>query len=132
MSTPPEDIPQAFADAITRSDVEAGVALCHPEVEFTSMLDMRGRAYRGHQGIREYFDDIESAWSEWKVELHEVAVGEDGRVALVMTMHVRGKGSGATLTDTAAHVWTLRDGRLWRNRLYREPQDALRDIGAEA
>ena len=37
--------------------------VCHPDVEFQSVLGLTGRAYIGHDGIREYFDDAESAWS---------------------------------------------------------------------
>jgi len=131
MSKGAEDAPRGFAHAISGGDIEAAIALCDPEIEFVSMLGVSGRAYRGHEGIREYFDDIDSAWSEWRVELHRVVPGADGRVAVLMTMHVRGKESGATLTDTAGHIWTLRHGRLWRNALYREPDDALRELGLE-
>jgi hypothetical protein len=46
-----------------------------------------------------------------------------------MTMHARGKESGAGLAERTAHIWTLVDGRLARNRPYREPAQALRDLG---
>jgi ketosteroid isomerase-like protein len=120
---------RAFADAVTRGDRDAAVAVCHPEIEFLSMLAVSGRAYVGHAGIRQYFDDVASAWEEWRVELHRVAAAPDGRVAIVMTMHVRGKESGAVLSERTGHVWTIRDGRLWRNRPYREPGEALRALG---
>ena len=126
-----EEPVREFANAITRGDMEAAIAVCDPEIEFTSMLAVSGRAYLGHAGIREYFDDIASAWEQWKVEVHRVAPGPDGRVAILMTMHVRGKESGAVLSDTAGHVWTLRNGRLWRNALYREPEGALLAVGLE-
>jgi ketosteroid isomerase-like protein len=46
-----------------------------------------------------------------------------------MTMHARGKGSGAEVKDRTAHVWTCRDGRLVSNELYREPEQALLALG---
>jgi ketosteroid isomerase-like protein len=119
----------AFADAVTRGDTEAAVALCDPEIEFLSVLAVSGRAYVGHAGIRQYFEDVSSAWEEWRVEVHRVAAAPDGRVAIVMTMHVRGKESGAVLSERTGHVWTLRNGRLWRNLPYREPAGALRALG---
>jgi ketosteroid isomerase-like protein len=118
-----------FADAVTRGDRAAAVALCHPEVEFNSMLGISGRAYLGHDGIREYFDDVEAAWRDWTVEVERVTEGPDGRVVIVMTMHARGKGSGASLSERTAHIWTLRDGKLLRNEPYREPERALEDLG---
>jgi ketosteroid isomerase-like protein len=118
-----------FAHAITTGDREAALAVCHPEMEFVSMLGIGGRSYLGHDGIREYFQDIQSAWTEWNVEVERVAEGVDGRVAIVMTMRARGKESGLELTQRTAHIWTLRDGRLLRNELYREPEDALQELG---
>lgn len=118
-----------FADAITTGDREAALAVCHPEIEFVSMLGIGGRSYLGHDGIREYFRDIESAWAEWNVEVERVAEGADGRVAIVMTMRARGKESGLELTQRTAHIWTVRDGRLLSNELYRGPEDALRELG---
>ena len=118
-----------FADAITTCDREAALAVCHPDIEFISMLEIGGRSYRGHAGIQEYFHDIESAWAEWHVGVELVAEGADGRVAIVMTMRARGKESGLELSERMAHVWTLRDGRLLCNEFHREPEAALRELG---
>jgi ketosteroid isomerase-like protein len=124
-----EDPVRRFADAITQADPEAAVVVCDPDVEFLSVLAVSGRAYRGHDGIRQYFDDVASAWEEWRVEAHRVAAGPDGRVAIAMTMHFRGKGSGAAFSEQTGHVWTLRDGKLLRNQPYRDADQALREVG---
>jgi ketosteroid isomerase-like protein len=129
METANEAAARGFAEAITAGDREAGLAVCHPEIDFHSMLGISGRSYRGHDGIREYFDDIESAWAEWSVDVERVSEAADGRVAIVMTMRARGKGSGAALAERTAHVWMLRDSRLLRNELFREPEEALRALG---
>ena len=129
MSTAGEDAARRFADAITRVDRDLAMAVCHPEVELQSVLGISGRAYRGHDGIQEYLDDVASAWEHWTVEVERVAEAADGRVVIVMTMHARGRGSGATLEARTAHIWTLSDGRLLRNQLYRDPEQALRDLG---
>jgi hypothetical protein len=63
--------------------------------------------------------------------VHRTAAAPDGRVAIIMTMHVRGKESGAGLSEQTGHVWTLRDGKLRRNEPYREPDDALLEVGIE-
>ncbi len=75
---------------------------------------------------------MESAWKDWIVDVERIVEAEDGRVAIVMTMHARGRGSGASLAERTAHIWTLRDGRLFRNQVYREPKQALWDLGLSA
>jgi ketosteroid isomerase-like protein len=129
MPTASEAAAIGFADAITRCDREAALGVCHPQIELDSMLGLSGRAYTGHAGILEYFDDVESAWDHWTVDVERAVEGPDGRVAIVMTMHAQGKGSGLILEARTAHIWTLSDGLLWRNRLYRKPELALRDLG---
>jgi ketosteroid isomerase-like protein len=131
MERPGEYEARRFAETITDRDLEGALGVCHPEIEFLSVLAVSGRRYHGHQGIREYFDDIASAWAEWRVEVHDIVAGPDGRVAIVMTMHVRGKESGAILSERTEHVWTLKDGLLLRNEPFREPGEALRDLGVE-
>jgi ketosteroid isomerase-like protein len=129
MDSEGEDAARRFADAITRGDRELALAVCHPEIELNSMLGISGHAYHGHDGIHEYFEDVASAWEHWTVEVERVIEAADGRVVIVMTMHARGRGSGATLAGRTAHIWTVRDGRLLRNELYRDPEQALRDVG---
>ena len=129
MTTVNEAAALGFAHAITNNDRVAGLAVCHPEIEFQSMLGIGGRSYLGHAGIREYYDDIENAWAEWRVDVERVEEAADGRFVIVMTMHARGKGSGAAVEDRTAHVWTCRDGTLLGNELYREPEEALRALG---
>jgi len=52
-------------------------------------------------------------------------------VAIVMSMHVRGKESGATLSERTDHIWTLKDGKLLRNEPFRGRGEALRALGVE-
>jgi ketosteroid isomerase-like protein len=131
MGTAGEHPVRAFAEAINRADVEAAVAICDPEIEFLSVLAVSGKRYIGHAGIREYLEDVASHWAEWRVETHRVVEAPDGRVCIVMTMHVRGKESGATLSEETGHIWTLRDGKLRHNEPFREAGEALRALGIE-
>jgi ketosteroid isomerase-like protein len=124
------ELVRRFAEAITDRDAAARVAACDPDVVFRSVLDLRGRDYVGHQGIRQYVDDVSSAWEEWRVELHRAAVVPDGRAAVAMTVHARGRLSGAALPVRAGHVWVLRNGRLWRNEPYRDARRAFAAVGA--
>jgi ketosteroid isomerase-like protein len=129
MATPSDKPVRGFADSITRGDLDAALEVCHPDVEFLSVLAVDGKAYVGHAGIRQYFEDVTSAWDEWTVEVHRTAALPDGRVVIEMTMHARGRESGLPIAVFAAHVWTLEDGKLRRNQPFREPEQALRAAG---
>ena len=130
MPTAGEEAARRFADTISSGDRAAAIAVCDPEIEFESMLGLTGHRYIGHAGINQYFDDVQSAWEDWQVVVEQVVEGPDRRVAIVMTMRARGKGSGVSLASRTAHIWTLRDGKLVRNQLYREPEQALQDLEA--
>jgi ketosteroid isomerase-like protein len=118
---------RAFADAITDRDVEAALEVCHPEIEFSSLLaQLEARPYRGLAGIRRYFKDIAATWEEWRVEVEELVAAPDGRVVIVMSTHMRGRGSGLPFAERLANLWEFKDEKLWRATLYRDPAEALR------
>jgi ketosteroid isomerase-like protein len=120
---------RAFADAITERDVEAALALCHPGIEFSSLMaQLDARPYSGYAGIRRYFREIDATWEEWRVEVEQLLPAPDGRVVIVMSTHMRGRGSGLPLAQRIANVWEFRDEKLWRATLHRDPADALRAI----
>ena len=121
-----------FADAVTRGDPEGAVAECHPDVSFSSVLaSVDGEPFRGHDGIRRYFDSFLGTLEEWRVELHRVEEVPDGRLAVTMTMHVRGRASGAALSQAVGHVWELRDGKLWHCSAFSDPAEALSEAGLD-
>ena len=122
---------RAFANAITERDLDAAIELCHPEIEFFSLLaQLEARPYHGQAGIRRYFEDVAATWDEWRVEVEQLVAAPDGRVVIVMSTHMRGKGSGLPFAERVANVWEFKDGKLWRATLYRDPADALRAAGS--
>ena len=45
---------------------------------------------------------------------------------IVMSTHMRGKGSGLPFVQRVANLWEFKDEKLWRATLYRDPAEALR------
>jgi ketosteroid isomerase-like protein len=132
MPTAGETAASTFAETISSGDRPAALAVCHPEIEFESMLGLTGHRYVGHSGINRYFDDVESAWEDWHVDVEQTVEGPDGRVAIIMTMRARGKGSGVPLAIRTGHIWTLEDGMLRRNVHYPDPDEALDELGVSS
>ena len=115
-------------EAFERHDNEAIFPLYDPEVEVQyPFLD---RVYRGLPGVQEYFRDWLAVWDEFGSEVEEWIDAGDSVIA-VMHSWGRGKQSGARVEERNAHVWTLRNGKLWRLRVYATRAEALKAVGLE-
>jgi uncharacterized protein len=126
---------QENVDAVRRAweafeghDNEAIFPLYDSEVEVQyPFLD---RVYRGLPGVQEYFRDWLAVWDEFGSEVEEWIDAGDSVIA-VMHSWGRGKQSGARVEERNAHVWTLRNGKLWRLRVYATRAEALKAVGLE-
>jgi uncharacterized protein len=113
-------------DAFMRRDNQAAMAFYDPQVEIFGEMD--GRIYRGLDGVRDFFRDWLGVWDEYGSEVEEWIDAGDHAIAVVHSWG-RGKQSGAAVERREAHVWTLRDGKLWRLRLYPTKGEALEAVG---
>ena len=102
-------------DAFNRRDLDAFLALLDPEVEFTTRFaQMEGDSqYHGHDGIREWWEDLLAIFPDFSVEVLEVRdLGDLG----VATLRVRGHGrdSGVPFEETLWGVGKWRHGKaVW-------------------
>ncbi len=74
-ASPNVELFEIGVDAYNRRDPEAFVARCEPDCEWHPFLSSRveGEAgYTGHDGIREWFRDIDSMFSEMRAEVGEI------------------------------------------------------------
>src|SRR4051794_14695735 len=66
------DAVRAIYAAFARRDVDAALAHIAPESELhlrgTADASGREEPYRGHQGVRDYFTDVDGVWDE--LQLH--------------------------------------------------------------
>ena len=117
-------------ETLSKGDFDALVALTDPGVEWHSFfaeLSERG-VYRGHDGMRQYGEDLRDAWEMVRAEVDDgVAVGDT--VLFVGRIRYRGKGSGAEDATPAGWVLKLRDGKVITFRAFRNPERALETAG---
>jgi uncharacterized protein len=123
-----EIVRQAW-EAFDRHDNELALRLYDPEVEIHGGLT-GGEVYRGLAGVQDFFRDWLAAWDEYGSAVEEWIDAGDSVIA-VMHSWGRGKQSGARVEERNAHVWTLRNGKLWRLRVYATRADALKAVGLE-
>jgi ketosteroid isomerase-like protein len=117
-------------EAFNSHDAEAFVALCDPSIKFHSAFASVGAAvYHGHDGVREYFRDLEDAWGG-VIRIEPEAYFDLGEHTLAFyALHARGRHSGAEVTMPIAQVVRWRDGLCVYFKAYARREDALHDLG---
>jgi ketosteroid isomerase-like protein len=130
MSQENVEIVRAAIDAVARQDLTRLIELADPEVEWHSFLAQLGEGgvYRGHDGLRQYVEDLSDAWEFLRTDVDDfLAVG--AVVVVVGRLRYRGKGSGVETESAAGYVTRFRDGRLVYMRAFRDPEEALMALG---
>ena len=84
--------------------------------------------YRGHEGVREGFRDLLTAFSSIDFEIEGIADADDH---VLVDIHERytGRESGVEVDRRHYALWTLKDRRVTRMRIYRERAEALEAVG---
>ena len=109
--------------------VAVAVALADPDFEFRSRLtSVEGATYRGHDGVRTYFEDMADAWQEWRIEVSEMAAVRPDAVLADVTFRATGK-SGVDVELRSSAVWVLSSGRIVELHAYPSQQEALEAAG---
>ena len=98
-------------DAFNARDIEAALALMHPDVDWPNAME--GRREHGHHAVRAY-------WTRQfgLIDSHVEPVGfsqdDEGRIVVDVHQVVRDT-AGALISDrTVQHVYTLRQGLIER------------------
>ena len=116
--------------AYNAHDLEAFIAYLDPSIELHSAFAaLGGGVHSGHDGVREYFRELEDAWGdEIRGEIEAFFdLGEDTLAFYVL--HGRGRQSGAEVAMPLAQVVRWRDGLVVYFKVYAHREDALSDLG---
>jgi len=122
---------KAVFAAFAERDVDRVLELIDDEVEFTPMtMDYAGRTepYRGHEGLRQYFRDVELVWDELRLTPRDYR--EEGG-SVIVTGRVSARSHSRIVDGSTGWVWRVRDGRVVYARVYPSAADAERAV-AEA
>jgi len=105
------DVVRAIYAAFARRDVEAAIQYLSPDCELffegTARLIGRGEPYRGHQGLRDYFADVDRVWED--LVLH----AEDFRIipgSVIVIGHVTGRRQGLEVRRSSVWTWRVQNG----------------------
>jgi ketosteroid isomerase-like protein len=133
MSSQNVELVRGGFEALSEGGVEALLPFIHPEFEVTTPANLAAEpdTYRGHEGIRRYFDSFYEAMDEVRFEPLEFRdVG--GRVIVPTILRARGRTTGIETQQELVMVWSLRDGQALRVDTYANLDEAMAAADAES
>jgi ketosteroid isomerase-like protein len=119
-----------WSQAFNERDMNALADLTSEDFEFRPYLAslIETTVYRGHDGLRTYFEDARAAWEEIKVRQAEVREVGDHTISFG---ELRGKGRASGLEVRVPLTWVgdWHDGKLVRLVTYTSKDEALEAVG---
>ena len=109
---------------------KAFLQLMDPEIEFTTRFASPDDdpQYRGHDGIREWWNDLLAVFPDLSYKIVEVRdSGDHGITAL--RVHGHGLDSGTPLDETLWFAWAARDGKVASWQSFGSEAEALEAAG---
>ncbi len=116
-------------EAVNRDGWQAILPLIDPEFELTTPpeLAMEPDTYRGHAGVRRYFESFEDAMDDIRIVPDGEFLAAGDKVFFPFRLSARGRETGIEAEQRAFQVWTLRDGKGLRAEVF-----ATREAAREA
>jgi ketosteroid isomerase-like protein len=119
-------------DAWSRRDLDAFVDCFSKDVELRPYLGrgLGSTIYRGHTGLRRWYQEANEEWDELRVDPHEFH--EAGHQLVIFLRAVgRGRGSQLEVEAEIVHVADFHDGRFTRLRGFSDREQAMKAVGRE-
>ncbi len=113
-------------EAFNEDGTEAFIAYCHPDIEFTTPSDLASEpdTYKGHEGLRRYWDSFFEIMEEIKVEPLVVHDWGDEVVVAETLLKARGQATGLEVEQRAAMVVAVADNKAIRTSFHPTLEEA--------
>ena len=117
-------------EAFNRRDLDALLALADPDIEwFPRIVELEGGGpYRGHDGVRRWWESLLAVAPDFRSEVEEV---RDLGDITVVRVRLRGHGaaSGASMEQTIWQLGEWRQKKCVRFRTFAREAEALEAAG---
>ncbi len=130
MSQENVEVVRRLNEAFNSGDIERILTFIHPDFETSVPPEFSAEpdTYRGHDGIRRYFDSFHDAMNE--IRFHQEGFREVGpSVVVSVRLTAKGRTTGIPVVQQLAQVWTVRDGKAVQVRNYASLPEALHAVG---
>jgi ketosteroid isomerase-like protein len=132
MSSENVELLRSMLDAYNERGVEAMLPYIDPDFEVTvpPSLSVEPDTYRGHEGMRHYFESFADVMDEVRFEAGAFVDAGD-RVVATTRLAARARETGLEVEQHVFQVWTVRDGRAVKAEVYPTKAEALRAVGLD-
>jgi len=130
MSQENVEIVRAVYEAFARGDGVTPFEFYAPDIvwDASALAVLDATVFHGHDGVRAAFRDLLATFREFEFQADELRAAGD---CVLATIHERGVGraSGVVLERRHDALWTLRDGKVVRMRVYLDRSADLEAVG---
>lgn len=134
-----EELLRGIYDAFNRRDIDGLLEGFHPEIEIDETEDLAYAAALlrvlgprfvvlsgGYSGLEEVRRLFETVWeiSDWFNAEPQEFIPADGCIIVVLKLQARAKETGLEGEADTSHLWTMKDGKGRRLRVYADTSEA--------
>jgi ketosteroid isomerase-like protein len=112
--------------AFSEEGPEGLIRFLDPDFEMTTPAGLAAEpdTYRGHEGIRRYFDSFYEVMDEIRFDVLGYEDLGDGRVLTPTVLRARGKTTGIEVEQQVSQVWEISGGLAHRCHVFPTPEAA--------
>jgi ketosteroid isomerase-like protein len=125
-----EDLIRASYRAWGEADLEGLLETLDPDIVFRTSGTFPDFApvYRGHDGMREFWEDFRAPWEWVEIQVERIVKGDDC-AALVIRFRSRGRGSGVMTDLHQGHAVRFKNDRVVGISAHASLEQALEAAG---
>ena len=118
-------------DAWLRGDLPGVLREYDPDVvwDLTHYRDVPETEFRGIENVEAYLNEWLAVWDDYEIGIDEILAAPDGRIVTLYWQRGKGHASGLAMNIDAAHVATVRDGKITYIEIYDDRAEALEAVG---
>jgi ketosteroid isomerase-like protein len=132
---PEEDVEVvlSYVAAYNAQDLDLALSLCAQDVMTfpDRSIFPEAESLAGHEALRTFLEETWAAWTSAAVTPRDTRGLGDGRVLVRTDWDAQGLVSGAPVTTNLTAPYTVRGGRITRQRYFFEHAEALMAAGLE-
>lgn len=125
------DIIRQAYEAWNRRDIDALLALTHPDIEIQPLVAgvTSVAPWHGHDGVRRLVEDADQRWHRFEIRCDDfVEIGD--RVVVFVHVETAVHEGAPVVEGDVAHLVEINDGRFTRFTAYRDRDEAVAAAGA--